>query len=260
VQVALDRDALHVDGRRAQVGVVKRVRGYTGSHPEVTAVVVRVLLKAGLDPAGEIIRRAVSYLKECQGPDGLWQSYWWDGQMYATYHCLRALKACGSHSGRQRGAAVAATILAGQGGDGSWGEKTAGKNQAFETALALGSLLTLGESSAAAALKRGGVWLLNHQAADGGFTSGPMMRVPDKDETEPWKREQWALDSVGGFGALGRDQNRLFTTSTVVSALTDYLRVAGDRGVVVSTRPGLGRPAVTEQNKSGARAAATQRR
>lgn len=222
----------------------RNAEGYTGSHAEVTAAVVSLLLKAGLDPDDEAIRGALSYLRERRGADGLWQAYWWDGQMFATYHCLRALRAGRTPlDGRAREQTVAA-IIAGQGRDGSWGETTVGKNKAFETALALKSLMLIDGSLAVTEVVKGGVaWLLNHQARDGGSNSGPAMRVPFMDEKEPWARKEWVLDSVGGFGTLSRDQNRLFTTSTVLSALTDFLALAGDHRTTINLKRVQGRQA-----------------
>lgn len=223
--------------------------GYYDSHVEVTAVVVNVLVKAGLDPCDEIIRGALAYVRAMQEDDGLWQAYWWDGQMYATYHCLRALKA-GHDSlegpGRDR---IIDTIRARQGADGSWGETTFGKNKAFETALALKSLMLLDPSLAAEETVRSGItWLLNYQAADGGFYSGPMLRLPAREEKEPWLRQEWTPDTAYGFGILGRDEKRFFTTATALSALCDFLALAGDQRTSVSLRHVRGQRVITGQN------------
>lgn len=222
--------------------------GYTDSHTEVTAVALEVLLKAGLDPEGEAVRGGVKFIRERQGADGLWQAYWWDGRMFATYHCLRALKLAGASLDLRTREAIRASIFAEQDADGGWGRATVGKNEAFETALALGSLQTVNPSRVPPeGSKKAVAWLLNHQAADGGFNSGPMMRVPSKGDREPWNGRDWVLDSPGGFGTLSRDQNRLFTTSTVLSALADFLSLAGDHRPVAHFRTAPGRPVVAGQ-------------
>jgi hypothetical protein len=211
--------------------------GFTSSHVEVTALVLEVLLRAGLKPDSEIVRKGIEYIKEKQGADGLWEAYWWDGQMYATHHCLRALQAQGQpFSDEERGRLVAA-ILSAQGEEGDWGEKTVGKNKPFETALALKTLMMIdGSMAGACSVKRAIAWLLNHQNAEGGFNSAPMMRLPERDEKEPWKKSEWALDSVTGFSILGRDQNCFFTTATVLSALADFLALAGDHQMMITRK------------------------
>jgi hypothetical protein len=228
--------------------------GYYDSHVEVTAVVASVLLKAGLDPGDEVVRTAVSYVREKQEADGLWQAYWWDGQMYATYHCLRALKAGGvSLDARERGR-IAGAVLSRRGADGSWGEATFGKNKPFETALALKSLMLLGAADAAVeAVRSGFAWLLNYQAADGGFYSGPMLRLPARDEKEPWRRQEWRPDTVYGFGILGRDEKRFFTTATALSALAEFLASAGDLRAVTRLKSVPGRHAAAGQNTTAQR-------
>jgi prenyltransferase beta subunit len=212
--------------------------GFTCSHPEVAAFVVDVLLRAGLSSTDEVIVRAADYIRRNQDADGSWQAYWWDGRMYSTYCSLRALQAIGDpFTGDVRDRLVA-RILSEQGPDGSWGERTTGKNRAFETAMALRILMIIDSALVnTAQVETGIVWLLNHQAMDGGFYSSPMVRIPELNDKEPWKKQDWKLDTITGFGVIGRDQNRFFTTATVLSALTDFLRIAGDRRMIVSLKP-----------------------
>lgn len=227
--------------------------GYHDSHVEVTAVVAALLLKAGLDPCDEIVSKALAYVRARQCEDDLWRAYWWDGQMYATYHCLRALLAGGqSFDGRER-ARIVNAILANQNADGSWSEATFGKNEAFETALALKSLMLIDASTAKGdGVRRGFTWLLSNQAADGGFYSGPMLRLPARDEKEPWLRQQWTPDTIYGFGVLGRDEKRFFTTATVLSALAEFVALVGDQRAVTYFKSVPGHSPATGQNTAAA--------
>ena len=83
-------------------------------------------------------------------------------------------------------------------------------------------------------VQRGIIWLLNFQGADGSLDSGPIMRVPEGNDKEPWNNKHWKLDSPNGVNILVRDQNRLFTTATVLAAFADFLRLAGDRYLMVN--------------------------
>lgn len=223
--------------------------GYHDSHVEVTAVVAGLLLKTGLDPGDERVEKALAYVRARQCEDELWRAYWWDGQMYATYHCLRALLAGSQSFDEGERARIVNAIMAKQGADGSWSEATFGKNKAFETALALKSLMLIDASSAAREGVRGGVtWLLNNQAADGGFYSGPMLRLPAREEKEPWLRQHWTPDTIYGFGVLGRDEKRFFTTATVLSALAEFLVLAGDQRAVAYLKSVPGHHPAAGQN------------
>lgn len=210
--------------------------GFTSSHVEVTAVILKILQEAGRVADEEIIVGGMNHVRSRQEADGLWQAYWWDGQMYSTYHCLRALRGFQRLPDQEK-EKLTTRILSMQSPDGSWGEETIGKNKAFETALALKSLMIIDESlTMNPGVKSGIVWLLNHQAMDGGFHSGPMLRMPEFGDTQPWNKKDWKLDSIAGFNIIGRDQNRFFTTATVLSALTDFLTLAGDQRVIVDIK------------------------
>jgi hypothetical protein len=227
--------------------------GYYDGHVEVTAVVANLLMKAGLAPSDEIVVTAMDYIRRRQGTNLLWQAYWWDGQMYATYHCLKTLKAGGvSIEGRARDR-IADAVLSVRSADGSWGEATFGKNRPFETAWAVKTLLLLDPSAhEGEAVRRGVTWLMNYQAADGGFYSWPMLRLPPRGETEPWRRTQWTQDTVYGFGILGRDEKRFFTTATALSALAGFMSLAGDQRAVTYLKPAPAQRAAAGQNATAA--------
>jgi hypothetical protein len=210
---------------------------YGDSHVEVTAVALEVLLKTGVEISGEVTETATRLMREKQEANGLWQSYWWEGQMYATYHCLRTLQATGEVLDDIRRADLITSITDRQSKDGVWGEETPGKIIAFETALALRSLCLLDpELADSDPVKRGIVWLLNHQALDGSWDSRPMLRVPDGNDQSPWSPRDWKLDMANAVGVLVRDQTRSFTTATVLAALTDFLCCAGDRRLIASLK------------------------
>jgi squalene-hopene/tetraprenyl-beta-curcumene cyclase len=209
-------------------------KGYCASHVEVAATAVAALRAAAPEAASDAIARAVRYIREHKESDGLWQGYWWDGRMYATYHCL---KACPPSSDLERKWA-ACTILDRQESEGCFGGDTVGKNRVFETAFGLKCLLFLDPSLAESEPIRNGVaWLMNYQEADGSFDSAPMMRVPAVDDERPWEQREWKLDLLDGTNLIIRDQNRLFTTASVLSCLVDFISIAGDYRLIVTSRP-----------------------
>jgi hypothetical protein len=61
-------------------------------------------------------------------------------------------------------------------------------------------------------------------------------------------RQEWTPDTVYGFGILGRDEKRFFTTATALSALCDFLALAGDQRTSVSLKHVRGQRVITEQN------------
>ncbi|HLG15725.1 MAG TPA: hypothetical protein VJH03_14660 [Blastocatellia bacterium] len=211
-------------------------QSYGMSHVEVTAVAVETLLKLGVEPSHESIRRAVGFIRDVSGSDGIWEAFWWDGQMYATFYSIRALVVAGETISERDRTRMAEAIMQRQSADGCWGLELTGKNLAFETALAVRSLLLLGAAAREhqRAVERGATWLLNFQNGDGSFSSRPMLRIPNADDLSPWATRHWDTGSAAGLGVLVADHNAYFTTATVLNALADFLRIYGDRNLVVT--------------------------
>jgi len=209
-------------------------QSYGMSHVEVTAVAVDTLLKLGLDPSHESLTRAISFIRKQWGQSRIWEAFWWDGQMYATFYSVRALITTGHSLSQADVGSMSESILQKQAAEGCWGLDTTGKNLAFETALALRTLMLIGIRTAEQkkALARGIVWLLNYQTRNGSFDSRPMLRIPNAGDLNPWENKQWQQGSGTGLGVLVADQNSYFTTATVLGALTDFLLTESDRRLV----------------------------
>jgi hypothetical protein len=209
-------------------------QSYGMSHVEVTAVAVDTLLKLGVAPSHEPVTKAIDFIKKGWGKDRIWEAFWWDGQMYATFYSTRALLRTGYALSEADVMNMSESILQKQATDGCWGRDLAGKNLAFETALALRTLMLIGITTPEQkkALARGVVWLLNFQNRNGSFDSRPMLRIPNAGDLNPWENKQWQQGSGTGLGVLVADHNSYFTTATVLGALTDFLLTQSDQKLV----------------------------
>jgi squalene-hopene/tetraprenyl-beta-curcumene cyclase len=185
-------------------------------HLSVTALAALALHASGDTRHRPILDACARGVRGWQTPEGFWEAYWWHGRTYATFHAARLLSLSGEDS---EPVARAARWLSGaQRADGGWGNGTGGEAAPFHTALALATLLLDGgRHRHAPALHAGLRWLLRAQQSDGGWANVPIMRMPRPDVHAPWEDPEGCL-----LLPVLTDHNRLFTTATVVSALSDF--------------------------------------
>jgi hypothetical protein len=213
--------------------------GWASSTPCVTAAVAQAVLKTTGSPSR--VQEALDYVRATQTAQGYWNSYWWTDSLYSTVLCMRALDAAGrpprgtqvqetaaGRAARRDSGALeraSAWISSGQRPDGAWGAEDGG--WPFSTALALTGLSmryprggTI-DGDAAAAVERSVDWLLSHQLQDGSWEGRHILRIPHPSMKEPWTQTGWRMDGKAINAAI-RDHRRLYTTATVVRALSEF--------------------------------------
>ena len=167
-------------------------RGWTAPHSCVTAAAAGVT---------ELVDSQV--LLAAQRPDGRWRSYWWASDAFATALAVEVLAA----SPEARDAITRA---------GQWALKAL--ESADLTAFEIANLVTVtavagvGNDTAVRALTF-------TMLRDGSWPPGALLRVPHPQDTDPDAVIDW---TPGGRieGAVVEDLRRVFTTATVVHALT----------------------------------------
>ncbi|MFM7596973.1 MAG: hypothetical protein ACKO70_01155 [Actinomycetota bacterium] len=171
-------------------------RGWTAPHPCVTAAA------AGL---GDLIEPEV--LLAAQRPDGRWRSYWWASDTFATALAVEALAATPKAS--------EAITRAGQ-----WAQESLASPAltSFEVAN-LGIVTALAGESDDSTVRR----LTFTMLPDGSWPAGALLRVPHPHDTDPDAVIDW-MPRGRIEGAVVEDLRRVFTTATVVHALTVPMR------------------------------------
>jgi hypothetical protein len=168
---------------------------WTVSHPDVTPIALLALLTQTV-PDRRSIQRGIDYVLEQQTPEGLWNSFWWDSLLYGTEVSLSFLRAANVD------VEIAAPVNL---------SRTPPSN-AFETALMISILLYMDTFGLHTAIHDLTDKLIIQQESDGSWKTAPILRITRRDCFEPW--------TSGDSGPLFPDIHKLFTTSTVLHALS----------------------------------------
>ena len=140
---------------------------------DVTARVVTVLSRAARPEDRRVIERALAYLRDEQEADGSWFGRWGTNYIYGTWSVLVALEAAGVAPADPAVRRAVDWLLAGQNGDGGWGESNDSydlesyedrrfASTPYQTAWALLGLMSAGEAGSDA-VGRGIAYLMRTQ-------------------------------------------------------------------------------------------------
>lgn len=168
------------------------------SHADVTpAAVLAMMTRSGTTCDSRI--RAIQFVRRSQTQFGLWESFWWTSPLYSTSESLSLLKSTHIEIDGTQTTVSLSQIRA---------------QHAFESALLISSVLSLPGWPSTQRVYDLVADLLEQQQSDGSWKSGPMLRVTRRDCVEPWKS--------GDPDELFGDQNRLFTTATVLNSISRF--------------------------------------
>jgi len=164
-----------------------------------------------------------AYLIKHQHADGYWESYWWTSPIYATAFAILALGTSIEHVISK--ARALAWLAEQQTEGGAWHDDfVTAHDSSFFTSLAVKAFLSEPTGIYAQSVDRGVRWLLSHQTTDGSWLTSRILRIPATNVAQPQSVRHWRNSSFG-VNVLIDDHNRIFTTSTVLNALSGYLHL-----------------------------------
>lgn len=141
---------------------------------DVTAHIVEAFGKLGIPREHPTIVRALAYLRREQEPNGAWFGRWGVNYVYGTAAMLPALAAIGENMSQPYIGRACDWLIERQQENGGWGESCAsymdphmagrGDATASQTAWALIALLAANRPQDCEAIKRGCLFLVEHQA------------------------------------------------------------------------------------------------
>jgi len=185
------------------------LEGWCGSHTCVSAALAAL---------PDYRCRLRGYLHATQQRDGGWPAYWWHDPEYATALAAEALAAIDLEAEQVARAVAWGLSRLGPQGYVATGDHPSGSP--FATAWCL-RLLLLGRADGALretiAATTG--WLRQQQQPDGSWASSARLRVPHSDDLNPNRYDRWTYHGAIQ-GSLVFDRRRVFTTATVLQALS----------------------------------------
>lgn len=192
------------------------LQGWHQSHACTSAVVFHAL--SAVDAKTE------AYIHSAQLPNGLWKSYWWTTDLYATYFMLQHVQQAGWGSTvSSEGAKKQCHIRLYEQSYVPNFYFSAGSP--FETALAAGILLHKLTTTDLPVLQKMIGWLLRHQLPNGAWQSSALLRIPPPACIDP-ETAEYSFANKGSC-ALVLDQHGYFTTALVMRVLNDYFSRVG---------------------------------
>jgi squalene cyclase len=183
----------------------------------VTAMAGLALMAVDYKYFESSILKARDFLMGQQRSEGYWESYWWDCRIYATSIAFEFLKKLGEKSPLEKAACWLIDIS--ENFTKLWGNGYENDPHPFYTSISLKTLLSCGDIYLEE-IQEGIIWLIENQNEDGSWNSKPILRVPNPMIDEPW------LTAYRKACEVVPDQNRLFTTATIMDGLCSYLNHA----------------------------------
>jgi geranylgeranyl pyrophosphate synthase len=199
----------------AEIGV----HGWLSGHCCVSAAAALVLSQ--MPDTADAYQKTVDYLIASAKNDSL-SSYWWTSDVYTQAFTLLAL--CKKKGNLKIKDKLVKAIIEQQTGSSCWLNPADGLPNAFYTALALKAILAHNPQNQQLEIEGAAKWLQNHQTTDGSWQTSRILRIPATDVLNPATVTTWRNSSFG-VNALSDDYNRVFTTATVVNALSEYQKL-----------------------------------
>src|SRR5215204_325404 len=210
---------------KAALPEFKDFSGWTQSHDCVSALGLNLLSRI----SGGVVEQQYYALKYAlfhhHNHDNVWDGYWWTSPWYTTCHILKALINKEWEREQFNIQKTLASVFQKANENGSFGTLYDSES-IFFTALVLDTICT-NESVYNLYRKeahRLSQWFMNNQYTDGSFKSSYILRIPAPHIQFPSEVKNWSTETNIPVNVVKKDIMRLYTTSTVCSAMMKYNR------------------------------------
>jgi hypothetical protein len=203
---------------------INNVEGWTQSHPCVSSVAFYLLSMMGDQSLS--FYRLKDYIIGQQKKNGLWDSYWWTSPIYTTAFIIKS-SLCEVNADMSKRIELAIEgLMRMQNKNGSFGDLFEAQSP-FYTGLVVGAICQQRAMlpSFIREVAKSVQWLKSVQFDDGSWKETPSMRMPNPDIITFSEGSTWP-EGTRGLNIRVSDFSRLFSTVTVISALSYYEETA----------------------------------
>ncbi|WP_168208827.1 hypothetical protein [Chitinophaga sp. XS-30] len=200
-----------------------KLKGWCQSQVCVSALAYYFACRYARDEA--FVPGLREYLLKNRSDNGLWPSYWWTSEIYATYFVLQGMLYDDQVDMSYFDKAVSQLVRL-QKTDGSFACNYTRSGSAFYTALVLDLLCsdTVTREKYTGTVDKSLQWLLDNQFQDGSFPNTNFLAIPNPNVVKwNFSRTAGSLNRFGGGSSITGEQYSCYTTAVVHSALTKYL-------------------------------------
>jgi hypothetical protein len=215
----------NASGLKKALPEFKDFSGWTQSHDCVTALGLNFLSLMNGTFADQQYNALKYILLDRHNLHNVWDGYWWTSPLYTTCHILQALIVKEWEKEESRIKKTLDSILQKANANGSFStpydiESPFFTSLVLETVCSAEPVYNLYREEAHAMSQ----WLIHNQFTDGSFKSGHILRIPAPDIESPGQIKNWSTEASIPVNVVKKDIMRLYTTSTVCSAMMKYNR------------------------------------
>lgn len=196
--------------------------GWLSSHACTAVSVLRALQVLPAPTAKELVANTSAYFLGTQTDDGLWKAYWWRSNFFVAAELLPTLMKLVPKNMQGRLADGLTSIAEAQDLSGYWDNGVdADEPCTISTALCVKMFAELGKDTLRQ--RTGARFLVSTQKQDGSWRGKAILQIPPPNVTAPWRSHDWRI-AGRGVGSCCCDDEGIYSTTTVVSALVAYLK------------------------------------
>ena len=193
-------------------------KGWMTAHNCVSSVALDFFTRFSDEGAQGHSKQLTDYFYNRYSGKELWPAYWWRSNYFVASRVARSFLFSNDRRARLIANSVLETIASDWDHRGFW-DNGIDKGLPCLVSTGLNTCTLMLETKYSDIIAATADWLVRNQWADGSWESKPILQIPPPDVEHPETYDGWRMEGVG-VGSSSADKNRIYTTATVLGALS----------------------------------------